>query len=169
MHVLFWFAGQPLRVARKYIDFYHNYLILISNRFYIEHLYRHAYRQGTPARASRSSASRYCNRCRIAQTGATVAAREGVPILILTRRIGEALRIGDEVTVTVLGVKTGKQVSLGIRAPRSVAVHREELFNQIAQDQLTPSEPTIPDPVKPTVKVVIRNKKRQRARTEAGD
>jgi carbon storage regulator len=99
----------------------------------------------------------------------SVAAREEAPILILTRRIGEALRIGDETTVTVLAVKTGKQVSLGIRAPRSVAVHREELFNQLAQDQLTPSEPPIPDPVKPTVKIVIRNKKRQRVRTEAGE
>ena len=94
---------------------------------------------------------------------------EGRPILILTRRIGEALCIGDEVTVTVLGVKTGTQVSLGIRAPRSVAVLREELFNQIAQDRLTPSEPPIPDPVKPSVKIVIRSKKRQRIRTEAGE
>jgi carbon storage regulator len=90
-------------------------------------------------------------------------------MLILTRRIGEALRIGDEVTVTVLGVKTGKQVSLGIHAPRSVAVHREEVFNQIAQKVLTPSEPPAPVTVKPSVKIVVRNKKRQRVRTEASE
>jgi hypothetical protein len=51
----------------------------------------------------------------------------------------------------------------------AVVVHREELFNQIAQDRLTPSEPPIPDPVKPTVKIVIRTKKRQRVRTKAGE
>jgi carbon storage regulator len=90
-------------------------------------------------------------------------------MLILTRRIGEALRIGDEVTVTVLGVKTGNQVSIGIRAPRSIAVHREELFNQIARERLTPTEPPVPVPVKPTVKIVVRNKRRQRVRTEADE
>jgi carbon storage regulator len=89
--------------------------------------------------------------------------------LILTRRIGESVRIGDEVTITVLGVKTGRQVSLGISAPRSVAVHREEIFNQIAQESLAPAEPPDPVPVKPTVKVVIRNRKRQRVRTETGE
>jgi carbon storage regulator len=90
-------------------------------------------------------------------------------MLILTRRIGEALRIGDEVTVTVLGVKTGNQVSIGIRAPRSIAVHREELFNQIARERLTPTAPPVPVPVKPTVKIVVRNKRRQRVRTEADE
>jgi carbon storage regulator len=89
--------------------------------------------------------------------------------LILTRRIGESVRIGDEVTITVLGVKTGRQVSLGISAPRSVAVHREEIFNQIAQELLVPAEPPDPVAVKPTVKVVIRNRKRQRVRTETGE
>jgi carbon storage regulator len=54
-------------------------------------------------------------------------------MLILTRRTGEALKIGDEVTVTVLGVK-GNQVRLGIDAPRSVAVHREEIFMRISDD-----------------------------------
>jgi carbon storage regulator len=51
-------------------------------------------------------------------------------MLILTRRVGETLMIGDSVTVTVLGVK-GNQVRLGITAPRDVTVHREEIFQRI--------------------------------------
>ena len=51
-------------------------------------------------------------------------------MLILTRRVGETLMIGEEVTVTVLGVK-GNQVRIGVNAPREVAVHREEIFEQI--------------------------------------
>ena len=51
-------------------------------------------------------------------------------MLILTRREGESLMIGDEVTVTVLGVK-GSQVRIGVRAPKRVSVHREEIFRRI--------------------------------------
>ncbi len=51
-------------------------------------------------------------------------------MLILTRKVGEALVIGDEVTVTVLGVK-GNQVRVGIKAPRSVSVHREEIYERV--------------------------------------
>lgn len=51
-------------------------------------------------------------------------------MLILTRRVGETVVIGTDVTVTVLGVK-GNQVRLGVNAPREVAVHREEIFERI--------------------------------------
>ena len=55
-------------------------------------------------------------------------------MLILTRRVGETLMVGDDVTVTVLGVK-GNQVRLGVNAPRHIAVHREEIYNRIRDEE----------------------------------
>jgi carbon storage regulator len=55
-------------------------------------------------------------------------------MLILTRRVGETLMIGDEVTVTVLGVK-GNQVRIGVNAPKDVSVHREEIYRRIEEEK----------------------------------
>ncbi len=55
-------------------------------------------------------------------------------MLILTRRVGETVMIGDDVTITVLGVK-GNQVRVGISAPKNVAVHREEIYERIKREQ----------------------------------
>lgn len=67
-------------------------------------------------------------------------------MLILTRRVGETLMIGDSVTVTVLGVK-GNQVRVGITAPRDVSVHREEIFQRIGDDEGYGGDPPPRGPV----------------------
>ncbi|EPT4222509.1 UNVERIFIED_CONTAM: carbon storage regulator CsrA [Pseudomonas aeruginosa] len=55
-------------------------------------------------------------------------------MLILTRRVGETLMVGDDVTVAVLGVK-GNQVRIGVNAPKEVAVHREEIYQRIQKEK----------------------------------
>ena len=59
-------------------------------------------------------------------------------MLILTRRVGETLMIGDEVTVTVLGVK-GNQVRIGVNAPKDVSVHREEIYMRKQAEKSNPN------------------------------
>ncbi|MGB2133938.1 MAG: carbon storage regulator CsrA [Pseudomonadales bacterium] len=56
-------------------------------------------------------------------------------MLILTRRVGETLMVGDDVTVTVLGVK-GNQVRIGVNAPKDVSVHREEIYQRIQREKM---------------------------------
>lgn len=63
-------------------------------------------------------------------------------MLLLTRKVGEKLRIGDDVTVSVLGVK-GCQIRIGIEAPRDVKVHREEVFQRILKESETSSRPKV--------------------------
>jgi carbon storage regulator len=64
-------------------------------------------------------------------------------MLILTRRVGETLMIGDSVSVTVLGVK-GNQVRIGITAPKDVAVHREEIYQRIHGEEGEQRDPAAP-------------------------
>jgi carbon storage regulator len=56
-------------------------------------------------------------------------------MLILTRRVGESLMVGDDVTITVLGVK-GNQVRIGVNAPKEVGVHREEIYQRIQREKI---------------------------------
>ena len=70
------------------------------------------------------------NSAQVSRAGKYVQAMEAEIMLILTRKVDESLIVGDEVKVTVLGIKGG-QVRIGITAPRDIAVHRQEVFNKI--------------------------------------
>jgi carbon storage regulator len=63
-------------------------------------------------------------------------------MLILTRRVGESLVVGDDITITVLGVK-GSQVRIGVNAPKDVSVHREEIYERIKKEQGDTEQPTV--------------------------
>jgi carbon storage regulator len=65
-------------------------------------------------------------------------------MLILTRRVGETLMVGDEVTVTVLGVK-GNQVRIGVNAPKEVSEHREEIYMRIQAEKGNSGNASIPE------------------------
>lgn len=65
-------------------------------------------------------------------------------MLILTRRVGESLMVGDDVTITVLGVK-GNQVRIGVNAPKDVGVHREEIYQRIQREKLMKLEAALKD------------------------
>jgi len=73
-------------------------------------------------------------------------------MLILTRRVGESLMIGNDVSVTILGVK-GNQVRVGVDAPRDVAVHREEIYERIRREQIEGSAVPADDGPEPKPKL----------------
>jgi carbon storage regulator len=85
-------------------------------------------------------------------------------MLILTRRVGETIVIGDDVIVTVLGIK-GNQVRIGINAPKDVSVHREEIYQRIQQEKNTTPKPeeaaAAPVAAAPAAAPVVVRKKRE--------
>lgn len=96
-------------------------------------------------------------------------------MLILTRRVGETIVIGDDVIVTVLGIK-GNQVRIGINAPKDVSVHREEIYQRIQQEKNTtptakPAAEPVPAPAAAptTTTTTVVRKKRESKTTDKGE
>lgn len=81
-------------------------------------------------------------------------------MLILTRRVGETIVIGDDVIITVLGIK-GNQVRIGINAPKDVSVHREEIYQRIQQEKNTTQTTAAAKPEDTAAPVTTIRKKRE--------
>jgi len=86
-------------------------------------------------------------------------------MLILTRRVGETIVIGDDVIVTVLGIK-GNQVRIGINAPKDVSVHREEIYQRIQQEKNTTPKLEEPAPVAPVAAPTTTVRKKRESKID---